>query len=79
VAKSQFAIIYRKVPHLLREMREQAGLTQREFAVRVGKTQSWVYKSESGLRRIDTAEFLDWCVGCEIKPDEGFAKLVQRR
>jgi transcriptional regulator with XRE-family HTH domain len=79
VAKSQFSIIYQKVPVLLRQMRENAGLTQREFAKSIGKTQSWVFKSESASRRIDIAEFLEWCLGCGVDPKDAFAELVKMR
>ena len=79
MAKSQFALIYRNVPALLREMREAAGLTQRDLAGKVNKSQSWVFKSETASRRIDIAEFLEWCLGCGVDPLEAFAALVQAR
>ena len=79
MAKSQFSIAYRKVPLMLRQMREQAGLTQRDLAKRVGRTQSWVFKSESSIRRIDIAEFLEWCVGCDNDPLEAFKRLMRMR
>jgi transcriptional regulator with XRE-family HTH domain len=79
VAKSQFAFGYQKVPKLLREMREGAGLTQRDFAKKIRKTQSWVFKSESAARRIDIAEFLEWCSGCNVDPRAAFDELVKLR
>jgi transcriptional regulator with XRE-family HTH domain len=77
VAKSQFHIAYRKVPALLVELRESAGLTQRALAARIGRTQSWVYKTESSMRRIDIAEFLDWCIGCDVDPVDAFRRLIK--
>lgn len=79
VAKSQFAIIYQKVPVLLRRMRENAGLTQRQFAKKIGKTPSWVLKTESAARRADIAEFLEWCLGCDVDPKDAFAEFVKMR
>ena len=79
MAKSQFALIYRKVPVLLVEMRTDAGLTQRELAVKMGKSQSWVFKSEAASRRIDIAEFLEWCLGCGVEPVEAFKRLIKSR
>jgi transcriptional regulator with XRE-family HTH domain len=79
VAKSQFAIVYRKIPGFLAEMRAHAGLTQRELAARIGKSQSWVFKSESASRRVDIAEFLEWCVGCGVEPVEAFRRLTRMR
>lgn len=77
--KSQHALSYRNVPKMLREMRERANLTQRDLAKKVGRPQPWVHKTEVGERRIDIAEFLDWCVGCEIDPETAFKELVRRR
>ena len=60
-------------------MREGAELTQRTLAQRLGKAQSWVYKSESANRRIDIAEFLEWCVGCGVDPVDAFKRLMRLR
>lgn len=37
-----------------------AGLSQREFAEKLGKHQSHVSKVESGVRRLDVVEFIAW-------------------
>jgi len=79
MAKVQHAYIYQKVPKLLRKMREEAGLTQRDLAVKIRKPQPWVHKSEDGSRRVDVAEFLEWCLGCGVEPVEGFKELVRLR
>ena len=79
MAKSQFALIYRNVPILLRQLRESAGLTQRELARKINKSQPWVFKSESAARRIDISEFLEWCLGCEVDPQEAFRLLIRMR
>lgn len=39
-------------------MREQAGMTQTELAVRLGRNQSYVTRYETHRRRIDFAELL---------------------
>jgi transcriptional regulator with XRE-family HTH domain len=79
MAKAQFAIIYKKVPALLRRMREDAGLTQRELAKKIGKSQPWVFKSEAASRRVDIAEFLEWSIGCGVDPMEACRRLVKLR
>jgi transcriptional regulator with XRE-family HTH domain len=79
MAKSQHAFTYKKVPALLRKLREDAGLTQRDLATRLQKPQPWVHKSEDGSRRVDIAEFLEWCVGCGMEPEAGFKMLVGMR
>jgi len=53
---------YRKLCGLLRQMREEAGLSQVELARRLRKPQSYVSKYESAERRLDVLEV--WLV-CE--------------
>lgn len=77
--KRNQAAIYRKVPPFLRSMRERAGLTQRELADRIGQSQWWVARSETGSRRLDVAEFVEFCVGCETDPASAFTQLARLR
>jgi transcriptional regulator with XRE-family HTH domain len=77
--KRNQALIYRKVPPFLREVRERAGLTQRELAARIGQSQWWVARSETGSRRLDVAEFVEFCLGCGEDPGEMLAEVVRRR
>ena len=77
--KRNQALIYRKVPLFLRELREKAKLTQRELADRIGQSQWWVARSELGSRRIDVAEFIEFCAGCDVEPTEALADLAKRR
>jgi transcriptional regulator with XRE-family HTH domain len=79
MAKSQHAPSYLPIPGLLREMRAQAELTQRDLASRLHRSQPWVHKSEIGERRVDISEFLDWCLGCEKDPEEVFRALLKGR
>jgi transcriptional regulator with XRE-family HTH domain len=79
MSKAQHAIPYRPVPPFLRELREQAGLTQRALGTRIGKPQSWVYNSESANRRVDVAEFASWCRACGADPVKAFGKLLSVR
>lgn len=79
MAKSQHALSYRPIPPLLRQMREKAGMTQRDMAERVRRPQPWVHKSEVGERRIDISEFLEWCIACEVDPAKAFAELIRQR
>lgn len=79
MAKAQHAARYRNLPAMLRRMREEAGLTQRDLAERLRVTHVWVHKSEIGERRVDITEFLDWCLACDVNPDEAFRSLRQHR
>lgn len=44
---------------VLREARESAGLTQRELAKRLDRTQAYVWKIETGIQHIDIATLFD--------------------
>jgi hypothetical protein len=77
--KRNQALIYRKVPAFLRQLREKAGLTQRELAESIGEIQSWVHRSEIGSRRVDVAEFIMWCRGCGVEPDEVLRQLARQQ
>jgi transcriptional regulator with XRE-family HTH domain len=59
-------------------MREAAGITQRELASAINKSQSWVQKSEIGSRRVDVAEFVLFCQGCSVDPRKAIGELIRR-
>jgi len=56
-------------------LREQASLTQRTLGERLGVPQSWVYKCEAAIRRVDVAEFADWAEACGVEPAEAIQEL----
>ena len=58
---------YRRFLARLRAARREAGLTQEEVARRLGRSQAFVSKSESGDRRVDVVEL------------QQFAKLYGKR
>ncbi len=63
---------------ILRETREQAGVTQVELAERIGESQSFVSKCERGERRIDVMELREFCdaIGVSL---ERFVRLLESR
>ncbi|RIK67113.1 MAG: transcriptional regulator [Planctomycetota bacterium] len=75
--KPQHARRYQAVTRLVRKLREDAGLTQRALGKRLTMPQSWVYKCEAGIRRMDISEFCDWCKACEIDPIIGLRRLLR--
>jgi transcriptional regulator with XRE-family HTH domain len=77
--KRNQALIYRKVPPFLREIRVNSGLTQRQLAESIRQSQWWVARSETGSRRIDVAEFVEFCIGCKVDPAKAITDLMQRR
>ena len=75
--KSQHNLMYRILPGFLKQMREKAGLTQREIGKILKKPQSWVYNCESANRRVDITEFILWAKACDIDPKKAFNKLLK--
>ena len=61
---------------LLRQIREQAGLRQADLAQRIGQTQSFVSKYESGERRLDLLELRQVCEAAEISLSE-FVRMFE--
>ena len=59
--KSLFTHEYREFTRLLRELREQAGLTQTALAERVGQSQSYISKWERGDLRLDLVQLRALC------------------
>ncbi len=51
---------YKRFLHRLRQAREDAGLTQVQVARTLRRHQSFVAKCESGERRVDVVELLDF-------------------
>ncbi len=74
--KSQHSRAYQRLPPLLRALREEAGLTQRELGKRLRKPQSWVFNCESANRRVDVTEFVAWVRACRADPCAALARLL---
>ena len=66
--KSIYSREYLRLRQELRAIRNAAGLSQRELAIRLDVPHSWVAKVETGERRIDLVEFAWFCTACEIQP-----------
>jgi len=44
---------------LLKELREAAGMTQRDLASKLDRTHAYVWKVETGVQHVDVAVLLD--------------------
>jgi hypothetical protein len=75
--KSQHNLMYKKIPVFLREMREKAGLTQRDIGKIINKPQSYIYNCETANRRVDITEFIVWSKACGVDAKTAFAKLLK--
>lgn len=76
--KAQNLREYRQVPEVLRQLREDAGLTQRDLGGMLKKPQSWVYNCESSNRRVDVAEFARWSIACGVDPVKAFRLYLKK-
>jgi transcriptional regulator with XRE-family HTH domain len=74
--KSQHSRAYRPLMGVLRALRDEAGLTQRDLGERLGKPQSWVHNCEVGNRRVDVAEFVAWATACGVEPQAALARFL---
>lgn len=73
--KAQHGDEYQRLRAFLRNLRETAGLTQRELGEKLGKPQSWIYNCETGNRRVDLTEFAAWATACGKDPTVAFSEF----
>lgn len=73
-----FSTEYRRFCRLLKEAREEAGITQVALAKRLRKHQSYVAKYESGERRLDVIEFLRICNGLKVSASALLVNIAGR-
>jgi transcriptional regulator with XRE-family HTH domain len=76
--KSIYTPEYAALRAELRKLREKAGLSQRELALRLRVPHSWVAKVETGERRIDLVEFGWFASACGIAPFAVLERLLPR-
>lgn len=75
MAKSVFTDEYRRLVALIVAARLDAGLTQEEVALSLGKPQSFVSKIENGDRRLDVIEFCALALALQLDPSELLGRL----
>ena len=69
---------YQAVAARLRELREQRGLHQQAVAQRLGRTQTYVSRYESGGRHLDLIELLDVLLALHADPHEFIDRVLQQ-
>ena len=75
--KSVHSPEYRLVLKKLVAMREQAGLTQRDLAKKLGREHSFVWRIETGERRLDVAEFFWVCQALNQDASATYRALIK--
>lgn len=66
---------YKAFLRLLRETRQNAGLTQTEVASTLGRPQSYMSKSEAGERQVNVVELVAICRAMDVSWMEFAAQL----
>lgn len=75
--KTIHSVEYTALLRLLRQKRQDAGLTQLQLARSLGTSQSFVGKCERGERRIDVLELQAFCRALGITLQSFIAELEQ--
>lgn len=73
--KSLHSNEYMTFVSVLRQVRQDLGVTQEGLAIALEATQTFVSKCERGERRLDVVELRQWCIALGID-FEDFAKQL---
>jgi transcriptional regulator with XRE-family HTH domain len=76
--KTIYSKMAQQVHVTIAEMRQKAGLTQRELAKRLGREHSFVARIEQGERRVDVVEFYLICKACKASPSKVIGSLYKK-
>ena len=76
--KSIHSAEYRVVLRTLVDLRHKAGLTQRSLAGRLEREQSFVWRIETGERRLDVVEFSWVCRAMGFDPASTFSSMASQ-
>lgn len=66
---------YTRLRALLIKWRTDAKLSQRAMAGELGRSLAWVNRCETGGRRMDPMEWLDWVRACGVDPVDAVRQL----
>lgn len=68
MAKPRSVTVRAKLRRLLIEARVVGGLKQADLALKLGKTQSYVSKVESGALQLEVVDFIEWVRALGLDP-----------
>jgi transcriptional regulator with XRE-family HTH domain len=69
---------HRAVIAAIVERRHALGLSQREFAAKLGESNNFVWRIEAGERRVDIVEFCKIAKALSADPVELLARILRR-
>ena len=73
-----FSDEYKVVPGYMADLRRRSGLSQRDVAAALNRSQSHIYKLETGQRPVEIVEFLRLLKALGAEPQTAFADLLAR-
>lgn len=59
------------------EARSAVGLSQREFATKLKRTNNFVWRIEAGERRVDVLEFIEIAKAANVDPTELLKRVLR--
>ena len=77
MAKPDLSAQYEQFRALMIKVRKRKRLPQWELAQRIGRSQSYVAKYESGKRRLDVVEFIEVAKALHIEPWKIIRRLTK--
>lgn len=63
---------------LLLNRRKELGLSQRAFGEKLGVVHSFIGKVETGDRRLDVFEFIEYCKGLDLDPIQILREIEEK-
>ena len=66
---------YQRLISWLKEMRQEQDLSMRDFAILIDEPHQFVGKIETGERRLDVYEYVQYCQALKVDPTIGL-KLI---
>ena len=78
MGKSIYREGYKEFRELLVGLREEAGLHQEQLAKKLGVSQQIISYIETGVRRLDIVEFVDYAKALNQDPEGLFLELLAR-
>jgi transcriptional regulator with XRE-family HTH domain len=60
------------------EARDAAGLSQRKFASKLKRSNSFIWKFEAGERQLKVLEFIEIAKALDIEPDELLRRVMRK-
>jgi transcriptional regulator with XRE-family HTH domain len=67
---------HRSMMQVLIETRKSKGITQQDLANRLSRPQSYIAKVETGERRLDVVEFIEWAIGIDSSPPDLITSIM---